>query len=177
MDFSNEKLSIAERVIRRASSSLYSLEEFLSGQNGGTDGCYSRSRYILLSYGVELLLKSVLVLNSNTHSSKDIGQLLRSKGHNLENIYSGSEKIFLEVGIKNVKSSQNSDFSEYVIELVSGDEVTVQDFTDVRYDFMENKLRKIDNSEVDTIKKNIESLLSVVKSIDKKITDYSRDHS
>jgi len=182
MSFEQERIKIAGRVIRRASSTMYSLEEFLSGQHGGTDACYSRSRYILLSYAIELLLKSVLVLNSEATSYSEVEDLLRNKGHDLKSIYNGAKDMFSKVGIKQVKRHKNNDFSEYIIKLVSKDEIVVQDFIDVRYDFVEYEkngeyhYKKRDNNrnEVNILRGYLVKLHNIVRNIDNEIAEMSK---
>lgn len=166
MDFGLKKKEIADRIISRAESGLYFLEEFLHDKHGDTDGAYSRSLYILLSYSFELILKSWLVLNSEASNIEDLEKELKDYLHNFGRI---SEKMtgdgLSDIGIKSITRTQQKSFIEYIVETNDGASVLVQDFTNVRYDFMNDDLRSTDRNEMDRIKIEIESLVNVIKKI------------
>ena len=165
-DFVAKKKEIADRMLSRGESGLYFLEEFLHDKQGGTDPVFSRSLYILLSYNFELILKSLLVLNSGALSIEGLEKELIGYLHNFQKI---SEKLTQNrlsyIGIKNIARTQQKAFIEYVVETNDGAKILVQDFKNVRYDFMSDDLRNIDCHEVSRIKQEIKSLLVIVKQI------------
>jgi len=55
---------LAQRVITRASSGLYFIEDILRNRGDSTDGAYSRSWYVLLSFNFELILNALIALES-----------------------------------------------------------------------------------------------------------------
>lgn len=114
---SNRKLTLAERAAMRASSGLYFLENHLLRSQGGTDAAYSRSRYILLSYNFELILKSWLILVS---SFQEEGQIIeRLKTHNLEKLFKmRPEDTLLDIQIENITKGELNGFTEYHTTLV-----------------------------------------------------------
>jgi|SRR3989344_2469457 len=165
MDFEKKKKAVANRTISRAQSTLYFLEEFLRDKQGGTDAAYSRSLYILLSYSFELILKSLMVLTSNATSIQALDKELRKPLHDFEGIFKKLNKVgLLNVGLKNIVRKQRRSFIEYIVE-TDDNKILIQDFTNVRYDFISDDLRDPDANEMNRIKIEIKSLLTVTKKI------------
>ena len=165
-NFDLKKKEIADRMISRAESGFYFLEDFLRDKHGGTDAVFSRSLYILLSYNSELILKSWLVLNSTTSNIDDLEKELKNSLHDFEKIsgkFAGNG--LSDIGIKSITMTKQKSFIEYIVETSDDSKVLVQDFTNVRYDFISDDLRNIDGYEMDRMKTEIESLLQVIKVI------------
>lgn len=160
----SEKETLAFRAVIRASSGLYFLEECLRNSHGGTDPAYSRSRYILLSYNFELLLKARLILVSKYETREDI--VSEIKTHNLTQLFKKFPKgVPSDIGIVNISRRQNNGFGEYVIEMTDKTIIVIQDFIDVRYDFDKDTLRSIDNDEVNRLQQEIKIMHGMVKKI------------
>lgn len=168
MDFVEKKKQIADRVISRSESGLYFLEKFLRNERGGTDPAYSRSIFIILSYSFELILKSLLVLNSESLNIKELDKELRSNLHDFDKISKKLKSELLNIGISNIKLTKQKSFLEYIVEITDTSKILVQDFTNVRYDFMSDDLRNIEQDEVYRIKGEIKSLLMILKNIRQK---------
>lgn len=151
----------ARGAIFRANSNLYFLEDCLEYvHRGGTDGAYSRSIYILLSYSVELILKAQLLVTYPDVPHKEL------QTHDLEKLFG-----MLSVGaraqllLQNVLSKEDAGYKEYVFSFEDGAEMVIQDFVDVRYDFDKKALRPIDPNESARIKTEVERLLGISKTI------------
>ena len=75
-------------------------------------------------------------------------------GHNLENIGQQIGVAGLEqFGIKNIKCTD----PDYLVE-TEGGSFRVEDFTDIRYDFIEGKVRNIPADEHDMFRRQIKAL-------------------
>jgi len=166
------KQILAERVLSRAQSGLYYLEDIMRNVQGGTDAAYSRSRYILLAYNFELILNALFILASKKTTQKDIIDELvsASKKHDFANLFSRIP-ISLRLGISKVKKEEISGFIEYRVELNDGYEIMVQDLIDVRYDFKKDDLRKFNPDEAADIKKAITALLELLRVIFAKLAE------
>jgi hypothetical protein len=177
VDFEREKKWIANRVICRCQSFLLFLQEYLP-ESGGTDFAYSRSRYLLMSFGTELLLKSLMVLSSKAKTLPELDEELREPLHNLEMAWNSVDaELVREVGIVKVERRENINLRrllgagdskklfEYVVETTTGAQIVVQDFLDVRYDFMQNATRNGDTAEVSQMRQDLQELLVIVGKI------------
>jgi hypothetical protein len=162
----NTKQILAERALARAQTGLYFLEDIMRNVRGGTDGAYSRSRYILLAYNFELILNSLFILASKKTTREDIiNELISaSKKHDFEKLFNQIPVPF-RLGINKVKKDESSGFVEYHIELSDKQKIIVQDLIDVRYDFKKDILRKTNPNEATEIKVAITALLEVTKMI------------
>jgi hypothetical protein len=162
-----KKEILANRAISRARSGLYFLEECLTHiHRGGTDAAYSRSIYILFSYNFELILKSRLLLASSFTEQKEL--IKEVKSHDLEKLSKKLSKDELSsIGVEAIKKEENFGFIEYVVELIEGNKITLQDLTDVRYDFEKDVLRNSDKNESNRMQAEVEALLKMTKKIKK----------
>jgi len=165
----SEKEKLAERAIFRANSGLYFLDECLEHfHRGGTDAAFSRSLYILFSYNFELIIKSYLLLVSNKTKKEDL--LKEIKSHNLEKL---SKKfpagVLKNICIKNIQKNNVFGFDQYEIEMINGEKIIIQDFTDIRYDFEKDALRGVDHNEAITMKRWVDNLLEATKIIMKMV--------
>ncbi len=80
-----EKYKIAFRLTTGSSTGLTFLQDYLY-DNQETDPAFIRSIYILLSYNVELFLKSRVVMLGSFLNENDLKKKLTSLSHNLLNI-------------------------------------------------------------------------------------------
>lgn len=168
----NDKQRLAERAITRAICGLCFLEDYLRNRRGGTDAAYSRSWYILLSFNFELILNALLILESKEQKGPNIiRDIMGVKPmHDFEKLSKRiSTQMLSNTGIKSIKKRQSGGFTEYVVKMTSRKNVIIQDLVDVRYDFKKDNLRKSDPNEISKIKKEIETLHKVAKSIQKLI--------
>ncbi|MDP3763781.1 MAG: hypothetical protein Q8Q92_04035, partial [bacterium] len=162
----NIKNELAKRAIFRAQSGLYFLQDVvLPHIQSGTDAAYSRSAYILLSFNTELVLNALFILGSKKTSEADIMKDLvsASKSHNLENLFNRIPKES-RFGIQSAVRKNVNGFVRYDIKL-NNSVVTVEDFTDVRYDFKKNALRSINQNEGTALKDSTSLLLDFVRKI------------
>lgn len=160
-----EKEILAERAIFRANSGFHFIEACLDHfHKGGTDAAYSRSLYILFSYNFELMLKARVLLTSSLTTRKELLQSVKS--HDLVSL---SEKLsqqeLNDLDIAKIEKIDNAGFEEHKIILVTGKTFTLQEFTDVRYDFGKDTLRRIDYEESAQMKAVVEILIKMTKKI------------
>jgi len=149
----NIKNELAKRAIIRAQSGLYFLlDVVLPHIQGSTDAAYSRSAYILLSFNTELVLSAFFILGSKKTLEQDIIKdlIVASKLHNLESLFSKIPKKF-RFDIQNITKKKVGEFEQYDIK-ISNAVITIEDFTDVRYDFKKSALRSLDQNEGQMLK-------------------------
>lgn len=156
---------LAQRAIGRAGSGLHFIEEVLQSRGDSTDRGYSRSWYVLLSYNFELIPNALIAFESkgttNTEVIKDIMKVRPS--HDFEKLsQSISLDLLKKVGLVSVKKQSNGGFVEYEVAMHDGSKIYIQDLIDVRYDFKIDTLRKTDPREIPKIKKELQSLKTVV---------------
>ena len=84
------------------------------------------------------------------------------RSHNLEKL---SENELNSIDIKTIQRKDNSGFTEYVIKMVSGNDIIVQDLIDVRYYFEKDQLRNTDPNESCRMRSEVEILLVVTQKI------------
>ncbi len=132
MRITKKKKLLLGQIVLRASSGLYFMKSHLSPLTGGTDAAYSRSRYILISYYVDLLLNALLLLSIDNESETELFVQMKKWGqkHDYEAMFN---RVTTEIknisGISsiskhNVKIGSNI-FIEYHISTSEGGMVTV----------------------------------------------------
>lgn len=165
-------IKLAQRAILRASTGLYFLEDCLRNRSGGTDGAYSRSWYLLLSYNFELILNALICYESKKDSVDEIIDEIRKtkpSSHDYEKLSKKiSENLLKQVGITSVKKISNN-FTEYIVSLENDNKIVIQDLIDVRYDFKKDSLRDYDSTEVSRIKKELKDLRKIINNIKEKV--------
>ena len=156
-----EKYKIAFRLAAGASSGLYFLEDYLYNKER-TDLAYIRSISILLSYHVELLLKSRVVMLGTFSNEGELKKKLTSLSHDLTRIGKevGNEEL-LKIGIKKITKND----TQYIIETTNDIEIKTEDFIDIRYDYLFGKMRTINGEEYGEIVGYVKELLAVLKLI------------
>jgi len=175
-----EKYNIAYRMTSRASTGLSFIEDYLS-EHPSTDPAYLRSIYILLSYNAELILKSRVVMKDNFLNKDKVDKKLKALLHNIEKIGEDIGNIeLLKLGINTITKNGN----RYILTITGDKEIYIEDFADIRYDFIEGKIRTIDDQEHERIKGYVDQLLSILqkakkenefKKNDKEISSLSKD--
>lgn len=164
---------LAERAILRASSGLYFIDDVLRHKDGSTDGAYSRSWYILLSFNFELILNSLIAFESKGKTNEEVSKEITSikPSHDFERLSKSiNPDLLKKVGIISVKKQSKEEFIEYKISTKDGNIIYVQDLVDVRYDFKKDALRKPDPNEISRIKAESKSLRLVIDEIKKLIS-------
>lgn len=138
-----EKNIIAQRIVSRAETGIYFVELDYLYHHKTPDLAWIRNIYILLSFYTELLLKGIFVYTKEFEDLKQLEKSLRNMGHDFEII---GRKIgkddLIKFGITKI-TKLNPD---YLVETQYG-EFGVQDFVDVRYDFIDGKIRTIFGNE------------------------------
>lgn len=162
-DIKNE---LAKRAIFRAQSGLYFLQDVvLPHIRSGTDAAYSRSAYILLSFNTELVLSALFILGSKKTSESEIIKdlITASKLHNLQNLFG---KILQEFhfGVQDVVRKNTDGFVRYDIK-INGSTITIEDLTDVRYDFKKNARRPVNQNEGADLRDSTSVLLDLARNI------------
>ena len=154
-----EKYKIAFRLSTGASCGLSFIDDYLYN-NQETDLAYIRSIYMLLSYNTELLLKSRVVMLKSFLNKDKLKNKLTSLSHNLIKIKKelGSDEL-LKIGIKEITKSD----TQYIIKTINDTEIKIEDFTDIRYDYLFGKMRSISGYGHKEIKKYTRDLLNILK--------------
>ena len=127
--------------------------------NDATDMAYLRSFYILLSYNFELILKTRIVMVKNFSDKKAINDELIKLGHDITKIGETLATNLEELGIK--KITENG--SQYKVITTGDKEVYIENFTKIRYDFLDDVMRNVDNQEHARIKEHAEILVSILR--------------
>lgn len=155
-----EKYKYAYRLTSVASTGLSFVEDSLTRiMNNATDLAYLRSFYILLSYNFELILKSRIVMIENFSDKEVINEELKKLGHDIKKI---GEKLgdtnLQELGVKEILEDNN----QYKIVVVNNKEIRIENFTKIRYDFLDDVMRNIDNQEHVRIKEYVIILTDLI---------------
>jgi hypothetical protein len=156
---------LAQRAITRASSGLYFIEDILRYRGDSTDGAFSRSWYLLLSFNFELILNSLIAFESKGSTNEEVIKDITSirPSHDFEKLFQNiSPELLKKVGLVSVKKQSKGGFIEYEVMVHDGSKIYVQDLIDVRYDFKKDDLREPDPHEIPRIKAELKSLRSVV---------------
>jgi len=161
---------LAQRAITRASSGLYFIDEIIRFRGDSTDGAFSRSWYVLLSFNFELILNSLIALESKGKSNQEVMKDIMSvrPAHDYEKLFQKiSTELLSEVGLISIKKQSKNGFIQYEVFFKDGSEAYIQDLVDVRYDFKKDNLRSPDPNEIPRIKKESKSLRSVISVVKK----------
>lgn len=165
-----DKEQIVYRIIVRVSEGFAFInDKYLAQQRNseGPDLAWIRSIYILFSFYFEILLKSVLVLSGSYQDKNELDFKLKKLGHKIDVICDKLGDIELKnLGIK--KISLNS--GEYKIE-TSNYTIYVKDFNDIRYDFIEHKVRNITKDEDLIIRDSLVGAYEILEKIKSKYSN------
>jgi len=152
-----EKKKIGQQLTTRVSTGLMFIEFNYLNHHSTPDAAWIRNIYILLSFYTELLLKAIYVAKNSFTDTNDLDQKLRKMGHNFE---AAGKKIgpenLTEFGIQNIRFVNH----EYIIETLDGD-FYASDFNDIRYDFIDGRVRTLNGDEHEKFKKQIEIMLAI----------------
>lgn len=157
-----EKYKYAYFLTSAASVGLSFIEDSLSNMmNETTDKAYLRSFYILLSYNFELILKSRVVMIGDFVDKDKMNYDLRKLGHDIEEIKKRLGDVNLsDLGIKEIEKIAKN--TRYKIVTTDNKEVFIDNFTKIRYDFLDDIVRNIDNTENKRIEEHIKILTDVI---------------
>ena len=156
-----KKYKIAYKLTTVASTGLAFIEDSLQGIMGNaTDTAFLRSFYILLSYDFELILKSRVVMTESFSKDEDIVERLKKLGHNIIKIKTDLGVTNLNMlGIKEIVESDD----QYKITTTDDKEIQIEDFTKIRYDFLDGKTHTVDNNEHERIKGYTDTLFCILR--------------
>ena len=158
-----EKYKVAFRLTNGSSSGLTFLEDYLYN-NPKVDVAFIRSIYMLLSYNVELFLKSRVVMCGSFLSEDDLKKKLINLSHNLIKIKKElGDAELLKIGVKEINKSDTL----YIIKTTSDIEIKIEDFIDIRYDYLFGKMRLIAGEEHTEIMKYLKELFKILKFVEK----------
>ncbi|MEK7584971.1 MAG: hypothetical protein AAB455_00405 [Patescibacteria group bacterium] len=150
----DEKKKIAQRLSARVSTGIMFVEFEYLYRHDKPDPAWIRNIYILLSFYTELLLKAIFVVKENFSNKLEIEEKLRKMGHNLK-------KIGQQIGTDNLHQFGIQEISlinpDYLV-ITSDGNFRVEDFTDIRYDFIEGKVRNIPSDEHEMFRRQIKIL-------------------
>ncbi len=155
-----EKHKYAYALTSVASTGLSFIENSLSSiMNEATDMAYLRSFYILLSYNFELVLKSRVVMIKSFSDKKSINNELGKLGHDITKIGKTLATNLEELGVKEIIENG----SQYKIVTTDNKEIYIENFTKIRYDFLDDVMRNVDNQEHTRIKEYADILVSILR--------------
>ena len=154
-----EKHKYAYKLTSVASSGLCFIEDSLANiMNDTTDRSFLRSFYMLLSYNFELILKSRVVMIGNFVDKDAINEDLRKLGHDIKKI---GERLG-DANLKDIGVKEITENTQYKITTTDNKEVFIENFTKIRYDFLDDVMRNVDNQEHERIKEYIKTLTDVI---------------
>lgn len=158
---SQEKYKYAYALTSVASTGLSFVEDSLTSMmNDATDLARLRSFYILLSYNFELVLKSRIVMVENFVDKQSLNSRLVELGHNIQAIANAlGNPVLQELGISKVEKNSG----QYKISTTDNKEVPIEDFTKIRYDFLDNIVRAVGSQEHERIKDYVDTLFSILR--------------
>ena|SRR3989344_2540439 len=134
---------IMDRMLTRAETGLYFIDDFLY-DHSAKDGAYFRSICLLLSYSFELVLKATVVLVSKCSTKKELEKELRNLNHDIIKISNKLNTNELnDIGIKSISAKISTNFIGYIAKTMDDKEISIENFTDIRYDFMSDSLRSL----------------------------------
>ncbi len=163
-----EKHKYAYALTSVASTGLSFVEDSLvSMMSDTTDLARLRSFYILLSYNFELVLKSRIVMVEKFSDKQSLNNRLIGLGHDIQAIANALGKDLQELNISKVEK----DGTQYKIRTADNKEAAVEDFTKIRYDFLDDIVRSVDSQEHTRIKENVDVLFSILKKAKEKNED------
>jgi len=157
-----EKKQIAFRMIARVETGLSFIEDkYIRPQHnaGGPDLAWVRNVYILFSFYLELLLKSEVVLTQSFANIVELSTKLKKLGHNIKFICDNIENLD-DIGIKDI-SFQNGEYKIATFDKM----IYVKDFNDIRYDFIEGKVRNLTSGEDSIIEESLNGAYEILKKI------------
>ncbi len=162
-----EKGKIIARIVARVQTGLFVIDEYLRLQNSrnsnGPDTAWLRSLYIILSFHFEILLKSRLIAIGSFKDKEDLDNKLKKVGHNVKAI--GAELGEGELRKINIETISLIDVDgEYIIK-TADKTIYIKDFNDIRYDFIEGKVRNIKRDENSRISESVEGVRNILKKI------------
>lgn len=139
----NDKKKIAQRLSTRVATGIMFVELDYLPRHSTPDLAWIRNIYILLSFYTELLLKAIFIIKGKFTNPDELKKQLIKMGHDLELIGKkiGNDNL-MTFGIKQIKCVQ----PYYLIE-TEGGVFYVEDFTDIRYDFIDGKIRTLKGDE------------------------------
>jgi hypothetical protein len=109
----------------------------------------------LLSFYTELTLKAIFVIKGTFSDKADLENKLKRMGHNLKNIGQQIDAINLQqFGIKEIRFTN----PDYLVVTNNNGNFRVEDFIDIRYDFIEGKVRNIPSDEHEMFRRQIKTL-------------------
>jgi hypothetical protein len=147
----DEKKQIGRRLTTRVSTGLSFIEFNYLDHHSTSDPAWIRNIYILLSFYTELLLKAIYIAKKQFKDVDDLDNRLRKIGHDF---VSAAQEIgkseMSEFGIKDIQYVNR----EYLIE-TENEKIYFQDFNDIRYDFIDDRVRTLNNDEHEKFRQQI----------------------
>lgn len=156
------KKQIIDRMIARVSTGFAFIEDkYIVPQRNasGPDSAWIRNVYILFSFYFELLLKSAIVLTQSFSDIVELSSKLKKLGHNIKAICNEINNLD-DFGIKDV-SFENGEYKIATFDKM----IYVKDFNDIRYDFIEGRLRNLTSKEDSIIEDSIMGAYEILKRI------------
>lgn len=154
-----EKYKYAYKFTSIASTGLTFIEDSLANtMSTATDMAFLRSFYMLLSYNFELILKSRIVMLGNFSDKNAMNDELRKLGHDIKNI---GDKLG-DAGLNELSIKKIDEDAQYKITTTDNKEVFIENFTKIRYDFLDDVMRTVDSKEHERIKEYTRILTDVI---------------
>ncbi len=164
------KDQISNNILARANSTLYFLEHaFKFAGMKANDVAWQRSVLIMLSYAFELILKAEIVTTSTNQDLNDINQELKAFGHNIQKILCelDSRGALPSMKITSYQVSNNGSFRQYEISFDDQKQLVVEDFVDIRYDYIKTALRNVTSHEI--VIEHIDKMIELSKNVNSRV--------
>ena len=139
--------AILRRLVVRIRTGTAFIQDVYLDHHKTPDAAWIRNIYILLSFYTELLFKALYVYEKKHGSKAELNKVFSEKyRHNLEKIAIDiGPSVLAKYGISEVKKMRTH---EYRIKTDVGT-YYVKDFVDIRYDFIDGRVRKLKGTEHD----------------------------
>ncbi len=170
-----EKRKIASAMTCRAAELMEFMNDYLWRFPDVVDQAYLRSLHVLLCYSFELILKSRVVILSDAFDINKLDKKLQKPGHNFEKISNELKNEELRgISIKSIEfkgercnrpEHPKGKHGYYRVETISDKEIRIEDFNDIRYDFLCERVRYVDSEE----HKKIIGYIDVLNEIHRKV--------
>ncbi len=114
----------------------YLIEDLRAYGNSSADEPRLRSHYILLSYGFEMILKSRIVMLSTFQNEDQLNDELQNIGHDFVKIADTLGDDLKNIGITKIEPKKKHKYKYFIVEMIDGKQIRVENFTDIRYRHM-----------------------------------------
>lgn len=138
---------------------LFFIDDYLY-RNSAADMAGIRCLQLLISYHVELLLKARYVSRKSFSDENQVEQELKSLGHNLKIIGDRlGEQELNNIGIKAIMEDAQGGYN---METIDGRKIYIEDFINIRYDFIMGRIRRVSFEDDQRVRGDILAIKNII---------------